>query len=548
MADVTKGSPGFGGDAADTRPLSRGGASDVQSVGWNDATTSHSPYAVRHAMWPNAANGSDVMQAFLQQHLTAILHPVAEHVQELQDAVRQLAAALHEADAKAEHIVHRAAGDEQALEDYKQEMAQALDAIRAELRPGDVAVLEGHGDRIDDLEKRHAKTGTLAAKAEQRLEKAEQAIDALRKALHDSDAARHESDLKLWQTKLHAQSLEDALPSLWKKMGLLEEGHQDLRSNVLQTRAMVDKLDVIVGQLPSKESVDTCLKAATAATKTIGTINERHQVLEQTIGTVRQDTAEQVRRLGPLEDRMEETLKKLNKLQEELQLIGVKSDEALPEAVLRLDRLDSGLAALQREMQIEQGKALDQKLKDVTKQAQNTATELRQQGEVVAMLHTDAGESAKQIADLAARLPPLETGQQKTGEQVTVLAAQLEDLGHVHTALEIGLAQQQTESEKAQFAIKRVNRDLDSACNTIKNLQEALDQTNDDISRVASHLDLAHDYLHGMSKGVQDTHQKVSLGHDGLLPPKTERRTLPSLPAPKPRPLSGNLATPRAGS
>mmetsp|Transcript_54443 Transcript_54443/g.127097 ORF Transcript_54443/g.127097 Transcript_54443/m.127097 type:complete len:545 (+) Transcript_54443:130-1764(+) len=544
MTDVAEhsgaSSPEPGSWATHARPYSAG----------NWKGSSHSPFAVRRAQWPSQTNGAEMMENFLQQHLTAILHPIAEHVKELQNAVKQLNASMRDASAEATYDREKLSGHDQALAACRQEMLQALEQLRAEFHAGDVAILEGHAEQLGDLSKQQGKTGVALQKVDHRLEKAEAAVNVLRKALEESNAERHEGDLKLWQAQLQGKRLEEALPSLLSKQASLEEDYRDFRSNMLHARAMVDKMGYVVNELPSKASVEECMKAATEAAKTFTSDNERYASLENSIGAVRESVDGHNRRLADIEVRAGDSQLEIRRLQVDLELIGVQTGKE-NNSMERLGELETALVGVKKDLDFDtdRGKRLEEAMKDAGRKIQKNAMEIRQQEQVIAMVHKDAGACQQQVTDFASRVPQLEKGHQAAGDQLVTLAAKLNDLTDLHSAVEIGLAQQQTETEKALFASKRLNRDLDSACATIKMLQEALEQTNDDVARVAGHLDLAHDYLHGISKGVQDTHQKVSLGQDGLLPPKAERRTLPALPAPKPKSLvSGTAGTPRTAS
>jgi len=547
MTDVAElsgaSSPEPGAWATPTRPLSAGN--------WKGTSAAHSPFAVRRAQWQTASNGSEIMETFLQQHLTAILHPIAEHVKELQVAVKQLNSAMRDAHAEATYEKEKLAGQQQELTVCRQEMVEALDKLRADFHAGDVAILEGHAVQLGDLAKQQGKTGAALQKTEQRLEKAEAAVNVLRKELEESNAERHQGDLKLWQAQLQAKRLEEALPSLLSKQSSLEEEHREFRSNVLQTRALVDKMSCVVNELPSKASVEECMKAATSSAQTFTSDNDRYASLEESIGAVREGVAGHNRRLADIELRAADSQLQIRRLQVDLELIGVQTGKE-NNSLERLDELETALTAVKKDLDVDmdRGRRLEEAMKDNGRRIQKNTMELQQHEQSIAMIHNEAGKCQNQVKELATRIPPLEKGQQTAGEQLSTVAAKTKDLEDLHSAVEIGLAQQQTETEKAQFASKRLNRDLDSACDTIKTLQEALDQTNEDVARLAAHLDLAHDYLHGISKGVQDTHQKVSLGQDGLLPPKAERRTLPALPAPKPKSLisGGSAGTPRTTS
>merc|ERR1712064_245490 len=87
----------------------------------------------------------------------------------------------------------------------------------------------------------------------------------------------------------------------------------------------------------------------------------------------------------------------------------------------------------------------------------------------------------------------------------------------------------------------QTRKDLSNTNSHVQALNGELGTTCDGVAKIASGLDVANEYLHGLSSGFQDAHRCVMDGQDGLLPPISDKReVLPKL-SPRPRPVTASL-------
>jgi len=89
--------------------------------------------------------------------------------------------------------------------------------------------------------------------------------------------------------------------------------------------------------------------------------------------------------------------------------------------------------------------------------------------------------------------------------------------------------------DDGHYKAEQTIKELELTKTSVRNLHTVLGATNQTVSKHANRLDLAHEYITGLGKGVQETHRRVLSGHEGMLQPKGElNRTLPTIPTPRP--------------
>merc|ERR1712083_405681 len=98
----------------------------------------------------------------------------------------------------------------------------------------------------------------------------------------------------------------------------------------------------------------------------------------------------------------------------------------------------------------------------------------------------------------------------------------------------MGLQKMETYTSTTRHALGQTNA-------VVQHLHGDLGTTKGGLEKTAVRLDLAHEYIHGMSRGLQETHKLSLAGQDGMLAPKhgiNRTQPLPMIGAPG-RPSSG---------
>merc|ERR1740121_3371633 len=156
-----------------------------------------------------------------------------------------------------------------------------------------------------------------------------------------------------------------------------------------------------------------------------------------------------------------------------------------------------------------------------------------------ALVRTDEAVADAQgtVARIELRVGGLELKTDRLEERAGTLEARAE-----------GLARQEREGRRSLDERRgELERTVADALRDLKGLTVDLGKTKEAMTEQGALLDLAHEYIHGLGCGVQDTHRQVLSGANGMLPPMSARggeRTLPGLP--KPRPMSSGARRVRA--
>lgn len=74
-------------------------------------------------------------------------------------------------------------------------------------------------------------------------------------------------------------------------------------------------------------------------------------------------------------------------------------------------------------------------------------------------------------------------------------------------------------------------RRLDENSNRLHAVNKEVTSTSEEVSNMSGRVDIAHDYLHGLGKGLMAAHSQVVDGQEGMLPYKDKQSSsLPALP------------------
>jgi len=140
------------------------------------------------------------------------------------------------------------------------------------------------------------------------------------------------------------------------------------------------------------------------------------------------------------------------------------------------------------------------------------------QGERLQNLETRAGNSDSAQMDLTKR--------------TDLVQENLRELFSSHKNADHRIDNHHVELEKMEVLTTTTRHALGQTNAVVQNLQGDLGSAKGGLAQTAMRLELAHEYLHGMTKGMQETHKLSLAGKDGMLSPKngsSRTRPLPML-------------------
>jgi len=143
----------------------------------------------------------------------------------------------------------------------------------------------------------------------------------------------------------------------------------------------------------------------------------------------------------------------------------------------------------------------------------------------------------------------LEVKEEKLRLRADMLDAHFCGLANTTKEAAVKLDTHALEMERARARQQQLDCELGAANSTLQALSSEVGSTHRDVAYVTSRLDLAHDYIDGIGKGLKDTHRHVLGGTGGMLAPRNGRTgTLPGLHPSPPMPQGAPAMAPRITS
>lgn len=154
----------------------------------------------------------------------------------------------------------------------------------------------------------------------------------------------------------------------------------------------------------------------------------------------------------------------------------------------------------------------------------------------------EAGQLAhdERISEFGERILSLESREEELVKRANLASDNLRDLDSSYKTAETRIDNHRVEIEKLEAYSSKTRKELGQTSSDVKSLYGDLGVTKGGLEETAMRLDLAHEYIYGMSKGLQETHKRSLAGQDGMLQPRpgfNKTRPLPSITTPG-RPMS----------
>lgn len=252
------------------------------------------------------------------------------------------------------------------------------------------------------------------------------------------------------------------------------------------------------------------------------------------------------RRLSHLEGELEKIWKEVGSV-ESANAIADENQKKMHNEMLEFQKLDTRTAIRELGKTIHE---VDARLKEVAQGASDMVkTKLAELSEGVTTNRKTAVDNAACISKVGGNLlkieyrvdgaehkiADLEEKKDLLRQDVKSAEVQIKTLRFDQQTSATAIEEHGRELEKANSRVYGCEKGLENADKGIKQLTSDITSINDKMSRTSNHLNLAHEYLNGMTKGIADAQKHVSSGMDGMLPMKEQQLSLPGLPGAIPR-------------
>lgn len=466
----------------------------------------------------------NTMQGFIRRNIVSILHPVGEHIRELQQQIQHMKkdVALIDADVRR---------NKDSLEQHDRDLLAAkagATQTNARLDKLQTEFVKSNEDRRM-LESDHEKTKTGLTNNDNRLQNLNATVRVLQQRNDDLDA-------NVCSLKVNLSKAEKNLVCQGKSLSNLKDSHEDLLNRHSNTEAKLEET-----QNNSGSTNRDLLKHVKLF---------EHQ---------REDDAVNIKRLNDfvanLQNMLDDANGGLSKQANEIKLVeaGVqqlrqvldhengasKKIETLQLKQCEMNRVlnkcDERLDAIENNVQ-EQLNTIDNDREYVHIQMQEQQEKINTTVFDIASLETAQqryGKEISSIRDIVACTDKLQRDHKKLQEQADSTEQEVMKLSMIQKAATSSLENHTHKHKRAQEDLQQMTKEVDS---TIQGLKGELGTVKSVLTKLGAHYDSCNQNIQGLSKGFQDAHRHIVNPDGGMLPRKPSRgMALPVIPPRTPR-------------
>jgi len=475
---------------------------------------------------PKTGEGRNSMQSFVNSHVMSILEPLAEHIKEIDTngkrstkEIASVAERLDKSDGRLDGLDAAYRRLEEQLRPVKED-GKVEDQILALSQR--LAAVEGECKIARDAHSAEA----------MRLDAANASILALRHHLEEGNVFLNDLAAKESKTARLAERLDNLLGELKESHAGLCERHLNLAKGQQHTLMDCENAQQILSQLTAKlqthkveatEGLTSASERADGMEKAIAELQTRSAVQDKAGFMTRDD-------VGRLSASIQEVMEQLHRLGLDRQAGQGAETADMP---ARLARLEDGLIRLDRKFGSELHD-VQEPLRQLTERVNKSTVDAYRNSTDIQSLDATRKRHDDQLRGMELHTWELEAKGAKLRQRADVADSQLGGLTSLHKKAEAMLDFNTLEIEKTKAQQQQLVGGLDEAGRSIRGIGSELGATKSGLSGLRDRLDLAHEYIEGVGRGVQETHRHVVAGSGGMLPPKSfQARSLPDIPTPR---------------
>mmetsp|Transcript_67383 Transcript_67383/g.188022 ORF Transcript_67383/g.188022 Transcript_67383/m.188022 type:complete len:493 (-) Transcript_67383:63-1541(-) len=460
------------------------------------------------------------MQHLVQQNLLEALRPILHQIGDLQQKVSML-----DQDAHAKESILRAQGS--TLEQHEQQWKSfGVEFAQAKTRMG---LAQTATDLLTQRVNQQAEdVAVLVAGLQQEENKVRDLSARMKEAQQDSEAKQEQ----IRQLQLGASKTDAVLEQLTSATSKLGEAVQSAKSDCAGISSRLNQHGETTGR-SLQALVSNTSHQFEEVRQSIDTLAQRYHGAEGRV-------AASCDAVCVLEERVQEKLDKfgadlgkvvgdMNTLtgEQETYMKGMVENMNVSQAIVvafqRLDKVEAGAEALLKE-------AHDTR-QDLGRRVGANQKEVLTLADEVAKLEKAQKEADAQLQRDDRRIDQNMQLHSQAKERIGAVEVNLKGMTETQNNMQSKLSAHAQDISKAQQRLQENERRLDEADSKIDSVGKELSQTSSGVSKAAVRLDLAHEHLHGMGKGIQEAGKRILEGKEWKDVVRPTPRMLPSLPA-----------------
>jgi len=489
-------------------------------------------------------NGEDAgeMQSFVQQHLVSFLKPISEHVREVQAEVRRISQDLLRKSALIDRNRERVDAIEMQFGDVAA-TAKEVDRKMARMyqdttKPVEL-MMKAFREQLDgEMQKL---SGTVHSSVE-KISALQSAEADIRKNLFAVEVVSEEAATKSRALALTITDLDSKFAELkhchWGMSARLEDTKHKTQDN---TEALTKLVATVTHQgEEAKVGMARLNKKIQGLDSKMDRYQAENQALADRVQATKDDIIHLFKQLGDVEYSLTEATSVpkedpskdlVDKVEREVEQLGLSLRDwrtALKDVMQRCEANDDGLKGLQSRLDED----VAQQLAALSSAADKHGQRLDHTEANVQTLQGESQAHAARIAATEGRLAHGEECQKALQGALTAVGKTVEGLSNAQADAMTVLEEHGNRLDKLQDHLVQHDKSLHNMDTGMKDMHSWLEVVDLAVARESGRLDLAHEYIQGVGKGLQDAQNRADGGEDGLLPrkPGTPSPILPGIP------------------
>lgn len=475
------------------------------------------------------------MKSFIEQHLLCLLRPTAEHVRELTDTLSTLQKDFNLQGAVVDRCVSRLDQHEQRISTLSDESIESDKRMKKGLA-------DASNQLVEKAKSLRARMDDIGSKLEEQLQDANSRLEMLQMSWNTSDANIAQLQKGANEQKADSISFAATLSQMDKLLEGWRHEHLGMSDRLEHTKRQGEDMSHLLKKLEMNTT-----SQYKKLSESINRLNNKQlPVLEAKMSSLKDAMGEQDRQLGSHSDEVKGLAAELKAMQGDLKeeiktnkeqeatMRKLNVRQAIDVLFQRIEKANEDCANLLTELQEEEGA-----MRTVQATVEKINTDLARQSSDLSFLDKTQQSLGFQFRDASDRLKKQETENGHLKERTEKAEIDIRNLMSYKKDSQIKADAQTVSLEKLAARQGASESRLDNTDGQLRNLREELTANDEATQKTAISLDLAHEYLTGVSKGFQNAHKQVLCGQEDMLPYKQKPRTLPSLPGSNSATMSG---------
>lgn len=471
----------------------------------------------------HTGEGEYTMKIFIQEHMTSILHPLAERVTDLQRSVAKIEGHLSHTDEALERNSDQLnlVGSQLATQDSR--LARVIEDVHISKKEiGDLINKQVSQENVLDG------LGVHIRKVEGLVDANQSFANDLQRSFEEIDGRVRQMQFTLSEQNILHLSFSDRLNELRGFYDSLNDRHLATMKNLQEVKQADENTRNTL-----KRHIQGYEKQKKDDLRSLQLLDDRTKALEVMLLEVSHKVETQGKTLRSYSLKHEQVLRDI----EEAADMGGRRDsqqklQRTPTEMFstRIQRVEENIASISRK-EVSDMQNLNGRLNDISDQVTKNTSDIERD-------HCEIDGLAKHFKILDDRMVRVEDKSviaERTIEHLEKQASQTEQdvrhQGNLHRDLHAHVQLQDIDLEKTKNHLSKTNQDLEFTSTTLSDVRHDLNSAVAAIEKTNSRMELAHEYLQGVSKGFQDAHKRVMIGSDGMIQPKSgQRKMLPEIP------------------